>query len=71
MSIPFMLLRNILPKISYYQVSQNNDDYKNISSLFEEVSREIDYATGIVEIDFRSEIIAATKLNSEKKGTVN
>ncbi|MGV8162918.1 MAG: hypothetical protein ACP5N2_06325 [Candidatus Nanoarchaeia archaeon] len=66
-SIPVILLRNILPKISYYQVSQNIIERDNIFKLFEEVNREMEYASSLHELDIRKEILEASKLNSEKK----
>lgn len=67
MSIPDMLLRNIHPKISYFQVSQNNKDYEKILQLFDEVEQEIKYASNIQEPNLKQEILEAAGMIGKKE----
>jgi hypothetical protein len=61
MSIPSMLLRNILPKIDYFQVSQNKDDEERVNDLLDEVAQEINYAKSWSPKDLKQEVLEAAR----------
>jgi hypothetical protein len=67
MSIPAMMLRNIFPKINYFQVSQNRADYDKIIELMEDVEREINYSKELKHKDLKEEIMEALGLANTKK----
>ncbi len=59
MLIPSLLLRNILPKIDYFQVSQNKDDEDHINILLDQVAQEINYAKSVLPKNLKQEVLEA------------
>jgi hypothetical protein len=67
MSIPSMMLRNAMPKINYFQISQNKEDYQKAGTLLDDIEQEIDYAKKIKSINLKEEILQAASLVEKKK----
>ncbi len=67
MSIPYMMLRNVLPKITYFQVSQNRTDYDKIIEDLEDIEKEINYEKNVKHGDLKEEIMEALGIFRNKK----
>jgi hypothetical protein len=67
MSIPFMMLRNVLPKINYFQVSQNKSDYDFIVESLDEIEKEINYSKEIKNKDLQEEVMEALGVFKNKQ----
>jgi hypothetical protein len=67
MTIPAMMLRNVLPKINYFQISQNRPDYDKIVELLEDIEKEINYAKEFRPKNLKEEIMEAIGLGKPKK----
>ncbi len=57
MLIPSLLIRNVPPKISYYEASRNESDYHAAEKLMEEVEKEIQEEFAHKEPDLKSEVL--------------
>lgn len=66
-SIPSMLLRNVHPKIIYFQVSQNKLDYDSIVEILDEIEQEIKYAKGVKDKNLKEEIMEELGLSKKEK----
>jgi len=67
MSIPTMILRNVHPKIVYFQVSQNKNDHDMITELLDEIAYEIKYAKSIKNKNLKEEIMKELGHSKEEK----
>lgn len=62
MFIAYLKIRNIKPKIDYYQVSQNKDDLEKIESMLRDIRQEINDAIAYEEPDLKQEIMNEIKM---------
>jgi hypothetical protein len=66
MSIPAMMLRNIFPKITYFQISQNKADHDRIVELMDNTEREINYSKQVENKDLKVEILKEAGIVTER-----
>lgn len=67
MSIPSMMLRNVLPKINYFQISQNKVDYDKIMELMDDIEKEVNYSKESKVKDLKNEIMEVLGIFKNKK----
>ena len=67
MFIPGLLIKNLKPKIKYYQASGDESDYKAVMRQIDDIRKEIKEALNKVEPDLEAEIMAIVNKDVSKK----
>lgn len=64
MIIAELLMRVVEPKIAFYQQTQKAEDYSRLTTIFNEIRKEIEYASTQTESNLADEIIKGLELQS-------
>ena len=66
MLIPSLLMKNVQPKISYYEASREQSDYHNAEVLLADIKKEVDEELSIKEPDLKAEVMKGAGLEIKK-----
>jgi hypothetical protein len=66
MLIPSLLIKNVPPKISYYEASREQSDYHSAERLLADIKKEVDEALAQKEPDLKSEVMKGAGLEIKK-----
>ncbi len=67
MLIPSLLMKNVSPKISYYEASREQSDYHSAEVLLSDIKKEVDEELARKEPDLKAEIMKGAGLETKKE----